>query len=342
MRTTYLMVTFWGEEFREHFYNLLLPSLLTPGNLPSLDATLLISTTKEDWASLADRPFVRGIPRAEVIYIDGPGAQPFQHYVAGTHLDMARRVHAEGAVAGFLMPDMVISDRLLGDAYAAIAAGRAVVLAPALRYSMEKVLARIFHPDDYSARALAEIASQSLHPEISRYNYGGDRFANYPIWVYWPVSHHQGFILHTVSWALVLADYGAVSGFKDFSLRRDTIDGSYVGENFGHLKRSQIELFADSDQGVVMGLTSEHDPRFSTRQRRIWRAVDALGWKRERQHWAIRRFPKREEIDPWRAWLYTQPAVIHGDDRDEVYESYLRHAAEIMEPLVGGAAWVRR
>src|SRR5437867_9179035 len=48
----YLMLSFWGEKYRNYFYSLCLPSLLSPNNLPLLQhvrgSKLVISTTTED------------------------------------------------------------------------------------------------------------------------------------------------------------------------------------------------------------------------------------------------------------------------------------------------------
>jgi hypothetical protein len=59
-RPFYFIVSFWGEEFRNHFLRLCAPSLLAPGNIPALFGVrrcrLLICTTAEDWKALQADP----------------------------------------------------------------------------------------------------------------------------------------------------------------------------------------------------------------------------------------------------------------------------------------------
>src|SRR4029077_13447596 len=59
-RSFYFIVSFWGEEFRNHFLRLCAPSLLAPGNIPALFGVrrcrLLICTTTEDWKALQADP----------------------------------------------------------------------------------------------------------------------------------------------------------------------------------------------------------------------------------------------------------------------------------------------
>jgi len=59
-RPFYFIVSFWGEEFRNHFLRLCASSLLAPGNIPALSGArrcrLLICTTAEDWETIQADP----------------------------------------------------------------------------------------------------------------------------------------------------------------------------------------------------------------------------------------------------------------------------------------------
>lgn len=59
-RPFYFIVSFWGEEFRNHFLRLCAPSLLAPRNIPALSGIrccrLLICTTAEDWKAIQADP----------------------------------------------------------------------------------------------------------------------------------------------------------------------------------------------------------------------------------------------------------------------------------------------
>src|SRR5260221_12184398 len=114
----YLMVTFWGDRFREYFYSLCLSSLLSPSNLPALrglpGCKFLISTTRDDWSKLEGRPlFERMREYVEPVFIDigypGEGEPPILHMSKGHRL-AARRAVEDGAWAGFFAPDLLVSD----------------------------------------------------------------------------------------------------------------------------------------------------------------------------------------------------------------------------------------
>src|SRR5215468_2419346 len=55
-RPFYFVVVLWGQRFRDYFLDYCLPSLLSPGNFPSLStsapSTLVIATQPGDWAAM--------------------------------------------------------------------------------------------------------------------------------------------------------------------------------------------------------------------------------------------------------------------------------------------------
>src|SRR5690242_10941042 len=80
LRPIHFMVTFWGERYRSYFVDLLLPSLLSPRNLPLLSRDdghrFFIATPREDWQSISDLPIVTRLRRhAEPNWVE-VAAQP--------------------------------------------------------------------------------------------------------------------------------------------------------------------------------------------------------------------------------------------------------------------------
>lgn len=334
-RKFYFMLTFWGEEFRQHFYSLLLPTLLAPDNIPVLKSRpgskLVICTTWDDWKALEDRPLMRQLatyvePLPLFIDYPTPGA-PTQLHMSAAHQMAARRARTDGAVAGFLAPDLLCSNGLVRTAVEMIESGKKAVLCPALRFSLESALARIdgaglLKPDEPAtlpATFMGSVAANSLHPEILRYDFEDKEFDNYPIWSFWRVPGHDGLVLYTVSWALLLADYAAVLQYDDDMLNNDTIDSQYVWRNFGHLRETdQVAILNDSAQGTFISLTPNDAFKFSS----PWAlnlVCDFFGLSRITRARSINGFYNSAIMDPWRQWLYHIPITLHGDQIDSAY-----------------------
>ena len=66
-RPFYFVVVLWGPRFRDYFLDYCLPSLLSPGNLPSLStsapSTLVIATPREDWAVMKTTAIFQEVER---------------------------------------------------------------------------------------------------------------------------------------------------------------------------------------------------------------------------------------------------------------------------------------
>lgn len=350
-RKFYFMLTFWGEKFREHFYSLLLPTLLAPGNIPILKgwpgSKLIVCTTHDDWNALKDRSLMRELAlyvEPLPIFIGYPGENAaIQLHMSRAHQMAARRAYEDRAIAGFLAPDLLCSDGLIETAVDFIENGKTAVACPALRFNMEAVLKRVtdagfLKPDQVAAlpaKFMGSVAANSLHPEILRYNFEGAEFDNYPIWSFWRVPERDGLILYTVSWALLLADYGAISRFTDEALNESTIDGNFVWTNFGHLRKTdKIALLNDSSQGSFISLTPEKEFDFepyNVRARALNSTFQLLRLGTAKRAHDIHKFYHFPDIDPWRKWLYSVPIIIHGDATDARYKKCISRTQTVME-----------
>lgn len=325
----YLMLTFWGEKYRNYFYSLCLPSLLSPNNLPLLQhvpgSKLIISTTSEDWAALRQTQlFQRLSTYVEPYFIDigyPPPGVPIQLHMSEGHLRAARKAHEDRAFAGFLAPDLIVSDGLVGACMAHAASGKKAVLAQALRFAMEPVVDALHKngfmkpdaPMTLSPRFLGDLATKALHSEILRYEFESPYFHDYPIWSYWRVHGRACLVMHTVSWALLLARYG-IASYGDDLLQTSTIDGSYVYRNFAHLRDTgEMHMITDSDEALFMSLTPEAEMSFPLRRGPSNREHQIGHFKRLT---SMQRFLTSDVVDPFRRWAYQVPTFIHGDDLD--------------------------
>jgi hypothetical protein len=325
----YLMLTFWGEKYRNYFNSLCLPSLLSPNNLPLLQhvpgSKLIISTTSEDWAALRQTHlFQRLSAYVEPYFIDigyPPPGVPIQLHMSEGHIRAARKAHEDRAFAGFLAPDLIVSDGLVGACIGHAASGKKAVLAQALRFAMEPVV-DVLHtygfmkpdaPMTLSPRFLGDLATKALHSEILRYDFESPYFQDCPIWSFWRVHGRACLVMHTISWALLLAPYGTAS-YRDDLLQTTTIDGSYVYRNFAHLRDTgEMYMITDSDEALFMSLTPEAEMSFPLTKGPFNREhqIDHL-----KHLTSMHRFLNSDVVDPFRRWAYQVPAFIHGDDLD--------------------------
>lgn len=325
-RPYYLMVTFWGEKFREYFYSMCLRSLLSPNNLPRLKdapgSKFVFCTTSEDWAGLEGRPlFERMRQYVEPVFIDigypDPKLGPHLHMSKGHRL-AARMAVNDRAWAGFVAPDLLISDGMIPFVLEKAQSGKKAVLAPALRYAMEPVMSALADagllrkeaPLTLTSRQLAAIAQDALHSEIARYDFESPYFGDYPIWCYWRVKGENAFVLHTVSWALLLGDYGTLHDYKDSFLHTDTIDGFYVFNNFYKGGRADELYFSmDSDEVFFMSTTPEAELTYLPMPERP--INQSAGGARNR-YVDIHRFVYSSVIDDFRRVAYRKPYIVHG------------------------------
>jgi len=330
LRPYYLMLTFWGEKYRNYFYAFCLPSLLSPNNLPVLQhvkgSKLIISTTQGDWEFLEKtRLFDLLRTYVEPYFIDigyPPEDVPVQWHMSKGHLLAARKAYDDFALAGFLAPDLIVSDGMVRNVMTAVATGKKAVMVQALRFAMEPVVQELetrelMKPDmpmTLPPRLLGFIATKALHSEIGRYDFESTFYENCPIWSYWRVPHKNCIVMHTVSWALLLGDYTEVPRYRDKFLENSTIDGFYVYHNFSHLRDTgEMHLFTDSDEVMFMSLTPESEMNFPFVEQKVSPQPRKRYVKRVQD---LRRFLASDVLDPFRRWVYHVPAFIHGDDLD--------------------------
>ena len=114
----YLVVVLWGAEHRNYFLRFLVPSLLSPGNLPSLQPgaphRFLIATTIEDWTVMQGHPAYQNLARViEPVFLEisapAEGANKYLVMSSG-HKVAAMKAFADKAYGVFLTPDLVLSE----------------------------------------------------------------------------------------------------------------------------------------------------------------------------------------------------------------------------------------
>src|SRR5207248_6642580 len=101
-RPFYFITVLWGERFRNYFLDLCLPTLLAPGNLPSLQtkqrSKFLICTRPEDWSALQTAPVFQLLSEhVEPVYVEIRACPP--GVPGGVHMGTGHRRASELAYA---------------------------------------------------------------------------------------------------------------------------------------------------------------------------------------------------------------------------------------------------
>src|ERR1700722_3301134 len=177
----YLLLTFWGDQFRDFTCRLALPSLLSAGNIPALrnrdSAKFLIATTAADWAKLQDEPIFRAIEREITVEFlsNEDRDRPIHKYtrMSQGHAMLADRCFRDKAVAININPDSIYPDDCIAQAMNLFDGGKDVILCAAVRVEMEGVEKELTaavkmapgQPIVLPMREATAVGLRNMHPE---------------------------------------------------------------------------------------------------------------------------------------------------------------------------------
>lgn len=265
-RAFYFIVVLWGERFREYFLEYCVPSLLAPGNIPSLNtkprSKFLIATRPEDWQAINDTAIFDVLRRyVDPVYIEippcPPGLSGCVHMNTGHKIacDMAFREKGLGLV---ITPDCMFSDGSIARLQELARNGVQLVLAAALRFGEEPLFeylkasipaesrSRTGQALTLTGRQLAQASVNSFHTETLSYEWNAPYINPISPAAWWRVPGEDGVVLHCMSWAPVLLDYAAVARHDMSTLDDWTIDGDYLFKNVG--TGAKLHVIQDSDE----------------------------------------------------------------------------------------------
>ena len=267
-RPFYFIVVLWGERFRDYLLEYCVPSLLSPGNLPALASRqrskLLIATTQDDWAAIkASVIFAKLAQCIEPEFIEIPPCPPdrssYDHMGIG-HKRACELAFRDSAYAAILTPDCMLSDGTVARLQEFARSGCQLVIAAALRFDDQLFLGHLRtmgvladgkrsesgRPLVISGRQMAYAAVNGLHSETLALEWNAPGFMPIVAAAWWRVPGEDGILLHSLSWAPVLFDYGALPEHDLSVLDKWTLDGDYIFNNLKHLKN--IHVVQDSDE----------------------------------------------------------------------------------------------
>jgi hypothetical protein len=280
-RPFYFIVVLWGERFRRYFLDLCLPTLLAPGNLPALATAqrskFLIFTYPADFEAISRAPIFALLERyVEPVFCEIPqcpvGTSGCAHMGIG-HRRGLESAYAAKAYPFVLTPDSVFSDGTVGRLQQLASEGVELVLVPALRFSEEPLfenlrklgvsLSRdaVAEPIALASRQLAHAALHSMHSETLTYEWDAPYFFSHPSAAWWRVPGEDGIVVHCLSWAAPLLDFGAVRTHDTSTFDEWTFDGDYIYRNLSEIKK--IHLVRDSDEMFIASWAPADDKPYS-------------------------------------------------------------------------------
>jgi len=353
LRPFYFIVVVWGERFTEFLLNFCIPSLLSPNNIPALvnrgKNKFLIATTHEDWERMERRPIFQLLKQyVEPVFISIP-PRPAD---VGSHLHMGighklatQMAFEDRAYAAILTPDLIVSDGTFAAAQRYAVDGVRVVLTAALRFgeeplfeNLEKLgIAAINSRFSDEARPLIATGRQlfwagirSFHSETLTYEWEKPYFASPFAWylpsaVWWNVPDEDGIILHSLSWAPLLADYDVVERHDSSVMDYWTIDGDYVYRNFG--LENTMHVVQDSDEAMLVSWAPLNDREHSLKPQLIYSNRHIGGLARDLVLHLTLADPK---IDNLKRNLFIKPVYWHARDINAKWDSVEKEVNTIL------------
>ena len=274
LRPFYFVVVFWGERFRNYLVDFCIPSLLSPHNIPVLPPggrdKFIFCTTADDWHALAGTK-IFGLLKEHIepYFIEIPPAPSdrsgCEHMGIG-HKLAAQMAYRDKVYGVFLTPDLMVSDGTVRALQLHARAGYKVVLTAALRFGEEPLFENLKamgviqekhecsesgSPLVITGRQMVAAGLGSFHSETQRYEWDASYFSNFPVACWWRVPEENGIVLHSLSWAPFLCDYGMVEGHDTSALDTWTMDGDYVYRNFGNSETAYY-VVRDSDEMMLV------------------------------------------------------------------------------------------
>jgi hypothetical protein len=277
LRPFYLVLVVWGEQYRNYFLEYCLPSLLAPGNIPSLagrrPAKYLLATTADDWRAMRDTTIFRELERyVAPVFIELPPCPPDRPYwlqnIFGHKLCCDLTFH-DKAYRIFTSPDSVVSDGTIARLHELAACGVEVVFKLTVPAAETKALFRTFAemgllpaksardtgtPLVFSGRQLSAALLRSMHQMSAVNEWEATHFCGYWSTPWWSVPNEDGIVAFGSFWDVLLIDYAAVKVHDSSILDHRGWDGDYILRTVGDLRT--VYLVRDTDEINFAGWSS--------------------------------------------------------------------------------------
>jgi hypothetical protein len=287
LRPFNFVLVVWGKRYRDYFLEYCLPSLLAPGNIPSLGgrrrARYLIATTVEDWSVMQQAAVFRELERhAAAIFLQlppCPSERPYWMQNVIGHKLCCEKIFADKGYRIFTSPDAVFSEGTVLRMHDLAAKGVEVILkltAPSVEEpQFFKTLAemqllpsaaarRSGTPIVLSGRQMAFAALRSMHHMSVVNEWQAPYFCGYATTPWWRVGEEGAVVCGLLPWDILLLDYAAVKSHDTTLLNDRGWDGDYIMRTIGDLET--IYLVRDSDE--INAVSWSSNPTSPLRRRR--------------------------------------------------------------------------
>ncbi len=176
------------------------------------------------------------------------------------HRIACEMAHRDKAYATVLTPDSMLSDGSVARLQELARAGTQLVLTAALRFGEEPFLGHLrdlglIRGDDcgsageplvVTGRQMVHAAVNGFHSETLAYEWDTPGLMAISPAAWWRVPGEDGIVLHSLSWAPLLLDYGAIEDHDASTLDQWTLDGDYLFKNGKNIEK--IHAVQDSDE----------------------------------------------------------------------------------------------
>jgi hypothetical protein len=356
-RPFHLIVVLWGERFRNYFLHYCLPSLMAPGNIPALatrkPSQFLIATRPEDWAAMQDAPIFRQMARyIEPQYIEippcPPGKSGCEHMGIG-HKLACERAYREKAYAAVLTPDCMLADGALRRLQELACTGSEIVITAALRFGEEPLFAHLradgiladAHqagsdgPLQVSPRQMVKAAINSFHSHSASCEWGSAYFPQVTHCAWWRLPGEDGVLLHSLSWAPLLIDYGAFVEHDTSAMEDWSIDGDYLYKNVDRARR--IHVVQDSDELFLVSWAPLSDRQVKQYPLLRHKPIGELLWRMQfKAHF------ENSMFDPLKRELFFKPVRWHSRPLDGNWDAAERRALRQIREIIAMPGEERR
>jgi hypothetical protein len=346
-RPFYFIVVLWGERFCNYFLDLCLPTLLSPGNLPTLStkrrSRFLIWTYSDDWMRIKASPIFRLLEQyVDPVFSEIPPCPPGENskYI---HMGIGHRrgldlAYQENAYPLLLTPDSIFSDGTLRRLQELASGGVELVLLPAIPFAEEPLFDNLqklgisprnrngmAEPICIGSRELVHAALGSLHSQTKSYEWDAPYFFTEPPAVWWRIPGENGILVNSLSWAAPFIDFSSVQSHDTSTFNEWTFDGDYVYRNLGNIKN--IHLVLDSDEMFIASWAPLDEKPYSLRLQwslRLW-LIGALVRRTKFSEWFYSGL-----FDPLKRNIFFQSAKWHSQSLNQRWEAVDKRALRVL------------
>ncbi|WP_413992699.1 hypothetical protein ACMDCR_11735 [Labrys okinawensis] len=310
----HVVMVVWGASYIETMVDVTIPTLLSPGNIPALAqmpaSDVTFYTRVEDEKLIRKAPSVQSLARlidVRYAHIDPTVEATIYVAMSKAHSAAAHRAQAEGAHAIILAPDILVADGSLASVVRLAVVGKRAVMTIGPRLTQESALPALrtcLAGDDggilrLAPRQMVRFALDHLHRETKRTFFDSPEFSLYPTTCLWAMPG-RGFLARNFHLHPLMIDFSKTGCLS--ALRRDTIDGDFIGHAVGRWQDIHVET--DSDNILLCSLSpagatySPTSPNLASADQLRAMAYSAV-------------------VNPLHRMFFMQAVRVHAEDIDE-------------------------